>query len=103
MGFFSSTAGQDLISSGIGGLIGAGVGSIDYNNKRKLLEKQQQAQREAIEGQKELLLIQGQIAEQQLKAQQAGGGAKGNTALYIGLGVGAVVVIGLVVALTLKK
>lgn len=103
MGFFSSEAGQSVISGGISTLLGIGANSINYNEQRKLLEKQAQAQKEAIEGQKELLSIQSQIAEQQLKAQQAGGGAKGNTALYIGLGVGAVVVIGLVVALTLKK
>jgi hypothetical protein len=79
-----------------------GASSIKYNQDRKLLEQQQQAQREAIEGQKELLRIQSQLAEQQLKAQQAGGG-KTNTALYVGLGVGGLLLIGVVVALTLKK
>lgn len=102
MGFFSSEAGQNVIGGGITTVLGIGANSINYNEQRKLLEQQHIAQQQAIEGQKELLLIQSQLAEQQLKAQQAGGG-KTNTALYVGLGVGGLLLIGVVVALTLKK
>ena len=42
--------------------------------------------------------------EQYEKAQQsAGSGAKSNTGLYVGLGVGGVVILGLIVYLAVKK
>ena len=99
--FINSTGGQNAIGS----LLGLGVGAIvsnqqkqnakgEANNAQALADRQIQAQQLAYE-----------TAQLQLQAQQAGttSGGSNNTALYIGLGVGGVVILGLVVFLAVKK
>ena len=98
--FINSSAGGNAIGS----LLGLGTGLIvnnqvkqnakgEANNAQALADKQIQAQQLAY-----------QTAQLQLQAQQgAGSGVKSNTALYVGLGIGGVVILGLVVFLAVKK
>jgi CHASE1-domain containing sensor protein len=88
----------------VGALLGLGVGAIannqvkqnakgQANDAKALADKQIQAQQLALE-----------TARLQLEAQKSvGSNQKSNTGLYIGLGVGGVVVLGLVVYLAVKK
>lgn len=104
MSWFSSFINSEAGSQTIGSLVGLGTGLIvnnqvkqnakgDANNAQALADKQLQAQQLAY-----------QTAQLQLQAQQGGGGTtKDNTALYVGLGVGGVVILGLVVYLAVKK
>jgi hypothetical protein len=98
--FMSSEAGGQSVSA----LLGLGVGAIannqvkqnakgQANDAKALADKQIQAQQLAL-----------QTAQLQLQAQQQGGNqTKNNLPLYIGLGVGGVVVLGLIVYLAVKK
>ncbi len=97
--FLNSEAGSSTISS----LVGLGTGLIinnqvkqdaktEANNAQALADKQIQAQQLAY-----------QTAQLQLQAQQKGGGEKSNTGLYVGLGVGGALILGLVVFLAVKK
>lgn len=104
MSWFSSFINSEAGSQTIGSLVGLGTGLIvnnqvkqdakaEANNAQALADKQLQAQQLAL-----------QTAQLQLQAQQGGGGTtKDNTALYVGLGVGGVVILGLVVYLVVKK
>lgn len=104
MSWFSSFINSEAGSQTIGSLVGLGTGLIvnnqvkqkakgEANNAQALADKQLQAQQLAL-----------QTAQLQLQAQQGGGGStKDNTALYVGLGVGGVLILGLVVYLAVKK
>lgn len=104
MSWFSSFMSSEAGGQSVSALLGLGTGLIannqvkqnakaDANNAQALADKQIQAQQLAL-----------QTAQLQLQAQQSGGTpAKSNTGLYIGLGVGGVVVLGLIVYLAVKK
>ena len=104
MSWFSNFISSEAGGNAIGSLLGLGTGLIvnnqvkqnakgQANDAKKLAELQLKAQQEA----KETALLQ-------LKAQQSGNQNKeSNTGLYIGLGVGGVLILGLVVFLVVKK
>lgn len=104
MSWFGSFLNSEAGGQTIGSLVGLGTGLIvnnqvkqnakaDANNAQALADKQIQAQQLAL-----------QTAQLQLQAQQgAGSSQKSNTGLYIGLGVGGAVILGLVVYLAVKK
>lgn len=104
MSWFSSFMNSEAGGQTIGSLVGLGTRLIvnnqvkqnakgEANNAQALADKQIQAQQLAY-----------QTAQLQLQAQQAGTGkTKSNTGLYVGLGVGGAVILGLVVYLAVKK
>ena len=104
MSWFSNFISSEAGGNAIGSLLGLGTGLIvnnqvkqnakgQANDAKTLAELQLKAQQEA----KETALLQ-------LKAQQSGSQNKeSNTGLYIGLGVGGVLILGLVVFLVVKK
>jgi|LakMenE01Jun11ns_1017448.scaffolds.fasta_scaffold8232686_1 hypothetical protein len=104
MSIFSQFISSEAGGNAIGSLLGLGTGLIvnnqvkqnakgEANNAQALADKQIKAQELAY-----------QTAQLQLQAQQGGGKpTKSNTALYVGLGVGGVVILGLVVFLAVKK
>jgi hypothetical protein len=104
-GFFKSDTGKNLISQGISSLFSFGISAFSSNQERQNLKGQ--ANIVAQQGQSALAVEQERTKQAQLalEAAKAGGGAKsGSTALYIGLGVGAVVILGIVIfAVTRKK
>lgn len=102
MGYFSTTAGQNTISQGIGSVLNLGTGLIATNQQKQLLN--QQAQIEADKAKNQLALAQLQLENTRIMASGASAGASGNTMLYVGLGVGAVVILGVVIfAVTRSK
>jgi hypothetical protein len=104
MGFLSSPAGQQAVGAGIGTLLGFGTGLIANNQQKKLAEQQARDAKDLADKQIQAQQLAYQTAQLQLQSQQSGGGAKkSNTGLYIGLGVGGVVILGLVVYLAVKK
>jgi hypothetical protein len=104
MSIFSQFISSEAGGNAIGSILGLGTGLIinnqqkqnakgEANNAQALADKQIKAQELAY-----------QTAQLQLQAQQgAGSGAKSNTGLYIGLGIGGAVILGLVVFLAVKK
>lgn len=103
MSWFGSFLNSEAGGQTIGSLVGLGTGLIvnnqvkqnakaEANNAQALADKQLQSQQLAY-----------QTAQLQLQAQQTGSGAKSNTGLYVGLGVGGAVILGLVVYLAVKK
>jgi hypothetical protein len=104
-GFFKSDTGKNLISQGISSLFSFGISAFSSNQERQNLKGQ--ANIVAQQGQSALAVEQERTKQAQLalEAAKAQGGAKsGSTALYIALGVGAVVILGVVIfAVTRKK
>jgi guanyl-specific ribonuclease Sa len=100
-----SAFGQFLGSSGgsqaIAGLIGLGGGLVMSNQQKQNAKKQSNDAKKIAEAQIKAQELAYETAK--LQAQQGGGGAKSNTGLYVGLGIGGVVVLGLVVFLAVKK
>lgn len=101
MSWFGSFLNSEAGGQTIGSLVGLGTGLIannqvkqnakgEANTAKALADKQLQAQQLAYE-----------TAKLQLQGQQKP--EKDNTGLYIGLGVGGAVVLGLVVYLAVKK
>jgi hypothetical protein len=98
--FLKSDAGTSAISS----LLGLGTGLVLSNQQKKLAQGQANDAKAIADAQIKAQELALQTAQLQLQAQQSGGGAKkSNTGLYIGLGVGGVVILGLVVYLAVKK
>lgn len=86
----------------VGGVIDLGGGLILSNQQKQALNKQ--AQIEADKAKNQLALAQLQLEATKVQAQSAGAKSSGNTMLYVGLGVGAVVLLGVVVfAVTRSK
>jgi hypothetical protein len=102
-----SAFGQFLGSSGgsqaIAGLIGLGGGLVMSNQEKQRAKKQGNDAKAVAEAQLKAQQIAYETAK--LQAQQSGGsgGAKSNTGLYVGLGIGGAVILGLVVYLAVKK
>ena len=98
--FINSTGGQNAISS----LLGLGTGLIVANQQKQLSQGQSNDAKAIAEAQIKAQELAYQTAQLQLQSQQGGVSTGGsNTALYIGLGVGGVVILGLVVFLAVRK
>ena len=95
MGFFGTDAGRQTISGGINTALGLGTTLIATNQQKQLLN--QQAQIEEQKAKNQLAIAQLQLEASRAQAQGAGAKASGNTMLYVGLGVGALVILGVVV------
>jgi hypothetical protein len=102
MGFFGSEAGQSAIGSGLNTVLGLGAGLVQSNQQKKLAEQQAKTAKALAEAQLKAKELEYQTAQLQLQTQK-GSSVKSNTALYVGLGVGGVAILGLVVYLAVKK
>lgn len=94
---------SSYVSSGVQ-IVGTIVGGIGADKNRKALLEQARIQAEASKDQVEIARINAQIEASKLdflKNKPSDG--KSNTGLYIGLGVGGVLVLGLVVYFVVKK
>lgn len=98
--FIKTSAGSEAI----GGILGLGTGLILSNQQKQNAKGQANDAKAIADARVKAEELAFQTAQLQLQAQQgAGGSGKDNTALYIGLGVGGVVILGLVVFLAVKK
>jgi len=96
--FFNSPSGQNIISQGVGALFNFAGTAFASNQARQDLKGQ--ANIVAQQGQNQLSVAQEQTKQAQLALETArlqGAGGGGSTALYIGLGVVGVVVLGVVI------
>ena len=101
-GFFSSGFGQSLLSSGVSTFFSIVGGLIGSKQEKDRLNQQSDIVAKNVEGQ--LAIEQERTKQAQLMANSQKAGASGNTALYVGLGVGAVVIFGVVIfAVTRNK
>jgi hypothetical protein len=93
----------DWISGGVSVLTGA-LGLIAGKQQQDAIKAQANAQAKSAQAQLEIAKINQQTELAKLEAlKQGGGSVKSNTGLYIGLGVGGVVILGLIVYLATKK
>lgn len=91
-------------SGTISGLTTLGNTIYSGEQKGKLLEKEAQIEREKAQAQLQIAQLNQQTVLAQLEAQKAmASGGKDNTLLFVGLGVGAVLILGTVVFLATKK
>lgn len=91
-----------LATSAIPSLLNLGTSAVQTNQQKQLLN--QQAQIEADKAKNQLAIAQLQLEASRSQAQNAGAKSSGNTMLYVGLGVGAVVILGVVIfAVTRSK
>jgi hypothetical protein len=96
--FFKSSSGQNIISQGVGALFSFGLSAFGSNQARQDLKAQ--ANIVAQQGQSQLAVAQEGTKQAQLALEAAklqGSGAGGNIALYVGLGIAGVVVLGVVI------
>ena len=103
MGYFTTDAGRNTISGAITSVLGLGATLIGSNQQYQLLKGQAnisaQQNQTALEVERERTL-QARLGLEASKAQPP---SKANTALYIGLAVGGVVVLGgIIFAITRK-
>jgi hypothetical protein len=99
-GDFIKTSGG---SQAIAGLLGLGGGLVMSNQQKQNAKKQSNDAKALAQAQIKAQELAYQTAQLQLQAQKGGGGAKSNTGLYVGLGIGGAVILGLVVFLAVKK
>jgi hypothetical protein len=98
-GDFIKTSGG---SQAIAGLLGLGGGLVMSNQQKQNAKKQSNDAKAIAEAQLKAQQIAYETAK--LQAQQGGAvGAKSNTGLYVGLGLGGAVILGLVVYFAVKK
>jgi len=101
-GFFSSGFGQSLLSSGVSTFFSVVGGLIGSKQEKDRLNQQSDIVAKNVEGQ--LAIEQERTKQAQLMANSQKAGASGNTALYVGLGIGALVLFAVVIfAVTRKK
>lgn len=103
-GFLKSEAGQSAISQGIGALFNFGLSAFSSNQAKQNLKGQ--ANIVAQQGQSALAIEQERTRQALIgleASKNQGAGAGGNTALYIGLGVVGVVVLGVVIFAVTRK
>jgi hypothetical protein len=96
--YFKSDVGKQTISQGIGAALNFGLALFGSNQARQ--DMKAQANMIALQGQGALSVEQERTRQAQLALEAAklqGAGAGGNTALYIGLGIAGVVVLGVVI------
>ena len=101
-----SAFGDFLISDSggklLGGVLGLGGGLVMSNQEKQRAKKQGNDAKAVAEAQLKAQQIAYETAK--LQAQQGGAvGAKSNTGLYVGLGLGGAVILGLVVYFAVKK
>jgi hypothetical protein len=98
--FLKSSAGGEAIGS----ILGLGVGLIGSNQQKQIAKGQANDAKAIADAQVKAQELAYQTAQLQLQAQQGGGSKdKSNTGLYVGLGIGGAVILGLVVFLAVKK
>jgi hypothetical protein len=98
--FISSSAGNSAIS----GILGLGTGLILSNQQKQNAKGQANDAKAIADAQVKAQELAYQTAQLQLQAQKGGASVpKSNTGLYIGLGIGGAVILGLVVFLAVKK
>ena len=98
--FISSSAGANAIS----GVLGLGTGLILSNQQKQNAKGQANDAKAIADAQVRAGELAYQTAQLQLQAQKGGASVpKSNTGLYIGLGIGGAVILGLVVFLAVKK
>lgn len=98
--FINSSAGSQAIDS----ILGLGTGLILSNQQKQNAKGEANDAKAIADAQVQAQQLAYQTAQLQLQAQQsAGSSQKSNTGLYIGLGVGGAVILGLVVYLAVKK
>jgi hypothetical protein len=98
-GDFIKTSGG---SEAIAGLLGLGGGLVMSNQQKQNAKKQSNDAKAIAEAQLKAQQIAYETAK--LQVQQGGAsGAKSNTGLYVGLGLGGAVILGLVVYFAVKK
>jgi hypothetical protein len=104
-GFFSSGIGQQIATSGISSLFNIGSNLLQSKQQQDLIRQQANAQAQGLD--RQLAIEQERTKQAQLGMQNLTSGlsgAGGNTMLYVGLGIGAVVILGVVIfAVTRKK
>jgi hypothetical protein len=101
-----SAFGDFLISDSggklLGGVLGLGGGLVMSNQEKQRAKKQGNDAKAVAEAQLKAQQLAYETAK--LQAQQGGAvGAKSNTGLYVGLGLGGAVILGLVVYFAVKK
>ena len=101
MSWFGTEAGQSAIGSGINFGLGAIGTAISSNQNQKLL--QGQANLSHQQGLDALAVEQEKTRQIQLQFQQQQPQAGGNTTLYIALGIGGVLVLGVVIFAVTKS
>ena len=100
--FLSSSIGQSLIGGGINTFFNIVGGLFASKQEKDRLNQQSRLIAQSTEGQ--LAVEQERTKQAELMANSQKGGASGNSVLYIGLGIGALVMFGLVIfAVTRKK
>lgn len=98
--FITSSAGSNAIS----GILGLGGGLILSNQQKKNAQGQANDAKAIADAQVRAGELAYQTAQLQLQAQKGGANVpKTNTGLYVGLGIGGAVILGLVVFLAVKK
>jgi len=97
-GDFIKTSGG---SQAIAGIVGLGGGLVMSNQQKQSAKKQSNDAKKIAEAQIKAQELALETAK--LQAQQGGSVAKSNTGLYVGLGIGGAVILGLVVFLAVKK
>jgi hypothetical protein len=95
--FIKSSGGSQAIA----GLLGLGGGLVMSNQQKQNAKKQSNDAKALAQAQLKAQELALETAK--LQAQQGGVQPKSNTGLYVGLGIGGVVVLGLVVFLAVKK
>lgn len=97
----------DFLKSDTGGktvdnLLGLGSGLILSNQQKQALK--QQSENVALQAQSQVEVARLQVEKAKIEASKASAGESGNTMLYVGLGIGAVVILGVVIfAVTRSK
>lgn len=102
MSFFGTEAGQNTLASGITTLLGLGVSAFGNKQQQDIAREQANNAKYLADQQLKIAEINQQTALAQLQGAKQPEG-KSNMPLYIGLGVGGVLVLGLVVYAVTRK
>lgn len=102
--YFSTEAGQGSIGSGINALLGLGVSAFTSNQQKQLLKGQANISAEANKTALEIEREKTKNTQLQLEALDKQASKSGNnTLLYVGLGVGGFLILGVVIYAVTKK
>ena len=104
MSWFSTFMNSEAGGQSLSAIIGLGVGAIGSNQQKQIAKGQANDAKAIADAQVRAGELALQTAQLQLQAQKGGTSVpKSNTGLYIGLGIGGAVILGLVVFLAVKK